>query len=98
MQCSLTYGTYIFFGVLTFGGAAFIYFFFPETKGLSLEEMDILFGSHGVAAADEERMREINKEVGLEDVVRGNSISHNIDEKAWSEKERTIEDRNSDTS
>lgn len=61
----LTYGTYIFFGLLTFGGAAFIYFFFPETKGLSLEEMDILFGSAGAAAADAERMREINKEVGL---------------------------------
>jgi hypothetical protein len=79
----LTYGTYIFFGLLTFMGAAFIYFFFPETKGLSLEEMDNLFGSVGFAAADEERMREIAKEVGIEDAVRGTSISHeiNIDEK-----------------
>ena len=65
MIIHLGYGTYIFFGLLTFGGAAFIYFFFPETKGLSLEEMDILFGSAGAAAADAERMREINKEVGL---------------------------------
>ena len=83
MLIHLTYGTYIFFGLLTFGGAAFIYFFFPETKGLSLEEMDSLFGSHGFAAADEERMREIAKEVGIDDVVRGTSISReiNIDEK-----------------
>ena len=79
MLTHLTYGTYIFFGLLTFMGAAFIWIFFPETKNLSLEEMDILFGSVGFAAADEERMREINKEVGLEDVVRGNSISHEID-------------------
>ncbi|GAB7326138.1 hypothetical protein MBLNU13_g10147t1 [Cladosporium sp. NU13] len=71
----LRYGTYIFFGLLTFGGAAFIYFFFPETKGLSLEEMDILFGSAGAAAADTERMREIAREVGLEDVIKGGSVS-----------------------
>lgn len=79
MITHLTYGTYIFFGLITFLGAAFIFVFFPETKGLSLEEMDILFGSAGAAAADAERMREINKEVGLEDAVRGNSV--NIDEK-----------------
>lgn len=88
----LTYGTYIFFGLLTFGGAAFIWIFFPETKGLSLEEMDTIFGSVGFAAADEERMREINKEVGLEDVVRGNSVSHNIDEKpVIKEKNKDVE-------
>lgn len=33
--------------------------------------MDVLFGSVGVAAADAERMREINREVGLEEVVHG---------------------------
>jgi len=87
MITHLSYGTYIFFGVLTFMGAAFIYLAFPETKGLSLEEMDILFGSHGFAANDAERMREINREVGLEDVVRGNSVNIDIDEKpAFDEK------------
>lgn len=69
------WGTYILFGALSFLGAAFIYFFFPETKGLSLEEMDILFGSVGAAAADTERMREIAREIGLDDVVKGNSVS-----------------------
>jgi hypothetical protein len=70
----LRWGTYILFGMLSFGGAAFIYFF-PETKGLSLEEMDVLFGSAGVAAADTERMREIAREIGLDDVVKGDSVS-----------------------
>lgn len=74
-RTALTNSQYIFFGLLTFGGAAFIYFFFPETKGLSLEEMDILFGSAGAAAADSERMREIAREVGLEDIIKGNSVS-----------------------
>ena len=48
----------------------------PETKGLSLEEMDILLGSVGVAAADAERMREINREVGLDNAIRHASVDH----------------------
>ena len=63
------YGTYIFFGLLTLGGAFFVWLFVPETKALSLEEMDILFGSVGVAARDQEIMAEINREVGLADVA-----------------------------
>jgi hypothetical protein len=65
MLTHMTYGTYIFFGILTTGGAAFIYFVLPETKGLSLEEMDILFGSVGVAGREKERWREVHEEVGL---------------------------------
>lgn len=79
MIAHMKYGIFLFFGIITLFGAGFIWFFFPETKGLSLEEMDILFGSIGTAAADAERMREINREVGLDDVVRGDSI--NYDEK-----------------
>lgn len=40
-------------------------FFVPETKGLSLEEMDEVFGSVGLAAADQARQEEINKAIGL---------------------------------
>lgn len=97
MLTHLTYGTYIFFGLLTFIGAGFIWIFFPETKGLSLEEMDIIFGSHGYAAADEERMREINKEVGLEDAVRGNStVGREIDEKPPVIEEKDATDSHSE--
>lgn len=39
MLVGITYGTYILFGLLTYLGAAFIWFFVPETKRLSLEEM-----------------------------------------------------------
>ena len=47
----LKYGTFIFFGLLTFGGVLFVWFVVPETKRLSLEEMDVIFGAQGVAQA-----------------------------------------------
>ncbi|KAI9872355.1 MAG: hypothetical protein M1830_001740 [Pleopsidium flavum] len=71
MLKQLRYGTFIFFGLLTFGGVLFIWLVVPETKRLTLEEMDILFGSMGLAQADSQRMAEISKEIGLDDVLRG---------------------------
>ncbi|KAK4141332.1 quinate permease [Dichotomopilus funicola] len=65
MLKGIPYGTYIIFGLLTYLGAAFIWFFVPETKRLTLEEMDVVFGSEGTAAADFERMATINQEIGL---------------------------------
>ncbi|RYP24322.1 hypothetical protein DL765_000586 [Monosporascus sp. GIB2] len=65
------YGTYILFGLLTFMGAAFIWFYVPETKRLTLEEMDVIFGSEGTAQADFERMEEINREIGLTALIQG---------------------------
>jgi hypothetical protein len=91
MLQNITFGTYIFFGLITTLGAAFIAFYVPETKQLSLgkppspsfisassvqlsnalqtEEMDVIFGSEGVAAADFERQAEINREIGLDDAL-----------------------------
>jgi hypothetical protein len=33
--------------------------------------MDIVFGSSGVAAADQERMAQINREIGLDRAIHG---------------------------
>ena len=52
-------------------GAGFIAWYVPETKRLTLEEMDIVFGSSGVAAADQERMAQINREIGLDRMIHG---------------------------
>jgi hypothetical protein len=52
-------------------GAAFVWFFVPETKRLTLEEMDVIFGSQGTAEADLERMRDINREIGLDALLTG---------------------------
>ena len=38
------YGTYFIFGSFSFAMFIFVWFFVPETKGLSLERMDDLFG------------------------------------------------------
>lgn len=94
MLTGMTYGTYLFFGILTFIGAAFVIWCLPETKGLSLEEMDVIFGSAGFAAADAERMREINREVGLEAAVHG-SVSEArpdfVDEKTGTQHKESEE-------
>ena len=47
----------------------------PETKRLTLEEMDLVFGSSGVAAADRERMAQINREIGLDARLYGEKQS-----------------------
>jgi len=66
MMEHITYGTFIFFGLFSLMGGAFIHFLVPETKGLTLEEMDLAFGdSSGTAAADRERMAEISQRIGL---------------------------------
>ena len=65
MMKKLGFGTFVFFGAFSFVGGLFILFLVPETKGLTLEEMDIVFGSEGTAQADFERMAEINEEIGL---------------------------------
>jgi len=92
----ITYGTYILFGLLTYMGAAFIWFFVPETKRLTLEEMDVVFGSEGTAAADFERMEQINNDIGLTAFLRGGSSGHASDQEktgahAFTEEKRVDE-------
>jgi len=71
MISGIKYGTFILFGLLITIGAGFIWFFVPETKQLTLEEMDLIFGSSGIAAADQDRMTQINAELGLDRLQRG---------------------------
>jgi hypothetical protein len=79
MISGISYGTYLVFGILTFIGAAFIWFVVPETTRLTLEEMDTVFGSEGTAQADLERLDEINKEIGLDRILRGNASGSGAD-------------------
>lgn len=49
MMGNIQYGTFLVFGVSTAIGGVLMWAFLPETKGLSLEEMDILFAQPGLA-------------------------------------------------
>lgn len=49
MISDIQYGTFLFFGSSVVCGMTFCYFFLPETKGVSLEDMDIMFGAKGFA-------------------------------------------------
>lgn len=47
MLTNIGYGTYFVFAACMTLAVPFVYFFVPETKGLSLEDMDALFGVPG---------------------------------------------------
>ncbi|KAL4934076.1 sugar porter family MFS transporter [Aspergillus undulatus] len=51
---SISWGTYIFFAAFSLVALAFTFFFIPETRGKTLEDMDLIFGD---AAAHEEKTR-----------------------------------------
>jgi len=91
MISGISYGTYLIFGCLTFLGAAFVWFFVPETKRLTLEEMDVIFGSEGTAQADFERMEEINKEIGLDALLRSAGGNDGVRAETPEEKKEIIE-------
>lgn len=97
MLSGITYGTYIIFGLLTFGGAAFIWFYVPETSRLTLEEMDVLFGADTTAQRDFERMEAVNREIGLDSALGGGSSPLGEGKTTGvSEKEKLNGDRDSE--
>jgi hypothetical protein len=53
MISNIGYGTYLFFGSCTILMTIWAYFFVPETKGRTLESMDLLFGATTVAYENE---------------------------------------------
>ncbi|THH33222.1 hypothetical protein EUX98_g993 [Antrodiella citrinella] len=84
MQAHLGFGTFVFFGAFSFLGGLFILFFVPETKGLTLEEMDDVFGAHGFAIRDQARHDAISKRIGLDTYDDPSEIHEHVpaDEKA----------------
>lgn len=58
-------GAFIFFGCAITVGILYVIFFVPETRGRTLEEMDELFGTAGMAAADTARNARIKSKIRL---------------------------------
>jgi MFS family permease len=58
MVSNIGYGTYFVFASCLTLSIPFVYFFVPETKGLSLEEVDVLFGGSGSRSLDSDRLEQ----------------------------------------
>ncbi|KAJ7593224.1 general substrate transporter [Mycena floridula] len=90
----LGFGTFVFFGVFSFLGGLFILFLVPETKGVTLEEMEEVFGNseHNMAKEDAARLEAIHRRLGLvfdgvgPDVKTDEEGKASHDEKAPSEE------------
>jgi hypothetical protein len=75
MFAKMGYGVYFFFSSLMLLSIAFVFFLIPETKGIPLESMDLLFEQKSVRKAhkivlekireDEERFRRDIEESGF---------------------------------
>jgi len=53
MISNIGYGTYLFFGSCTILMTIWAYFCVPETKGRTLESMDLLFGATSISYENE---------------------------------------------
>jgi hypothetical protein len=60
----ISWGLYVFFAGWLVLGAVFVWFFVPETKNKTLEEMDEVFGSI-TGQKDKEAFFAVQQEVGL---------------------------------
>ncbi len=60
---SITYGTYLIFGIFCVIMGIIIYLFYPETKGKSLEDMDLVFGRSVFAVKPFGKKKKLNTRI-----------------------------------
>jgi hypothetical protein len=92
------FGAFIFFGCVTVIAALWVYFLLPETKGLTLEEMDELFGDAGFAEADQALKTRIERDIGLTALLYGDqepAMTEKTDVKGRGEEREFKEDARS---
>lgn len=90
MLRDIKFGTYIFFAAFCVLMFLWVWFFVPETKNRTLEEMDEVFKDTS-ARQDAERMQRIKQEVGLEN-AHASDDKRSDEEKAISEKDEDRRD------
>ena len=59
---SFGYGTWFFFAASMLIATLWTFFFLPETKGLTIDQMDTLFGYQGHARTDDMEIGDSNKQ------------------------------------
>ncbi|EGV62138.1 hypothetical protein PSN45_000861 [Yamadazyma tenuis] len=59
MMTNIKYGSFYFFGACLLLSVPFVYFIIPETRGISLENMDVLFSIRGTALKKRKKADEI---------------------------------------
>lgn len=57
MITSLGFGTYVFFATFCLIALVWVWFFIPETRGRTLEQMDFVFGDNQTTQEKERRNR-----------------------------------------
>lgn len=76
MSATKNYGAYIFLGLMCVFGAVYVWFFTPETKGKTLEEIDKEFGDTSGTAKEEKQIHlRIIEEVGLLELANVNTTN-----------------------
>jgi hypothetical protein len=68
-----SWGTYIFFAVFLAAGMVWVHFCLPETRGVSLEEMDKVFGSR-TGEEDAIMLAEARHDIGLSTTLENDAI------------------------
>ena len=63
---SISFGTFYFFSVFCIFLVVWVYFCVPETKGVRIEEMDMLFGGNQ-GVEDMRRIADIRGRLGITD-------------------------------
>lgn len=64
------FGAYIFLGMMCVIGAAWVFWFVPETKGRTLDELDEVFADKsGQSVWEAEQMIQAQRDVGLLDLA-----------------------------
>lgn len=61
-MANITYGTFFLFASSVVFGIVFTWFLIPETKGISLEDMDTLFSRSGLPRTWRKQLDEIIEE------------------------------------
>jgi hypothetical protein len=72
------YRTFIMFGVFCLANGVFVFFFLRETKGRTLESMDVLFG----AVDSEQRDRDVGRMLEIEKGITPDNALNKPDSRA----------------